>query len=916
MHKWLLSGLFLGLSLTFPGASHAGFPAESGWEPVLLRGDPLADPLGDSNSSRDIVGDASAPAAYVYRDATGLSLRMRLDDSPLAGNGYAPFSWGVALEYDGGAGGYEAIVWLTGISTDTLRVYANSTTGTNGPCDTAEVAVAAAVAAPPGTQARVVNAGSSFGGDPDFFLDLFVPQSWLDSLPGGIPPAGGTQFIFGTSNSAQPSLAADIAGSSTNACDLAAYLEVLSDPPPPDGSSPTPMDTDGDGMPDYWENQWSFDPNDPGDAAQDADGDGISNLDEYLNGTNPRDADSDDDGVDDGADNCPFASNADQADLDEDGVGDVCDTDRDGDGVPDGEETGQYGTDPTLADTDGDGLTDREEIDGGTDPTDPDTDGDGLPDGDEIDHGLDPLNPDTDGDGLPDGEEVEGGFDPLERDTDGDGLEDGSDNCPGVRNADQWDYDGDGTGDACEPADQPSLAGGALGCSSASALAPALLLLPAWLLLRRRRRWAAETAALFFFLILLTPHAAGAVSTERYAITPSPTGWNSVEQFDVVSPWSTSAGFFLDFGKDPVAFRQDGEITRRVVSGRLSGTLVGNLGLIRRFELGVAVPTVLYQTGEGVQPGRTAEPVAFSLGNIRLNPRIALIRAGDLPGDWGLTLVPTVAFPTAKTGAFAGEDGYAVLPKLVAGTRLGVWSLGVNLGAAFRPDETLASASVGDALTYGAAVGWASPSVAGLTWTAELIGETGLAAPFSDLAANPLELDAGFLYEVLPSWTISAVAGPGLSPGIGSPVFRVVAGVRWTPADVAGPFAGGDEAEGARASIRGNRIEITENIVFQSGQSVILASSYEVLDAVAKVLRDNPELRVRIVGHTDDVGTAAFNQALSEERAGSVRAYLAERGVARGRMIAEGRGQSQPIASNRTEEGRALNRRVEFHLIR
>jgi OOP family OmpA-OmpF porin len=81
-------------------------------------------------------------------------------------------------------------------------------------------------------------------------------------------------------------------------------------------------------------------------------------------------------------------------------------------------------------------------------------------------------------------------------------------------------------------------------------------------------------------------------------------------------------------------------------------------------------------------------------------------------------------------------------------------------------------------------------------------------------------------------------------------------------------------------------------------------------DQVVAVLRDNPVVRVRVIGHTDSVGTEAYNQALSERRAQSVANYLFSRGVVRDRLETAGRGESDPVAPNSVDAGRAANRRV------
>lgn len=84
------------------------------------------------------------------------------------------------------------------------------------------------------------------------------------------------------------------------------------------------------------------------------------------------------------------------------------------------------------------------------------------------------------------------------------------------------------------------------------------------------------------------------------------------------------------------------------------------------------------------------------------------------------------------------------------------------------------------------------------------------------------------------------------------------------------------------------------------------------LDEVAHRLRENPELRIRIDGHTDAVGTAEYNLDLSQRRANSVKAYLVSQGIDERRMLATGYGLDRPVASNETPEGRAENRRVEI----
>src|SRR2546428_692014 len=106
---------------------------------------------------------------------------------------------------------------------------------------------------------------------------------------------------------------------------------------------------------------------------------------------------------------------------------------------------------------------------------------------------------------------------------------------------------------------------------------------------------------------------------------------------------------------------------------------------------------------------------------------------------------------------------------------------------------------------------------------------------------------------------------------------------------------------------------ILRGVTFETGRSALKLESHTVLDIVAQSLLDNPDIRIEIAGYTDSTGAPATNLRLSQARAAAVRAYLAGRGVAPGRMVARGDGAAKPIAPNTTLHGRGQNRRVELH---
>jgi OOP family OmpA-OmpF porin len=104
-------------------------------------------------------------------------------------------------------------------------------------------------------------------------------------------------------------------------------------------------------------------------------------------------------------------------------------------------------------------------------------------------------------------------------------------------------------------------------------------------------------------------------------------------------------------------------------------------------------------------------------------------------------------------------------------------------------------------------------------------------------------------------------------------------------------------------------------VTFASGRDALTSSSYAVLDELADQLIAAPGLRLEIAGHTDATGTRTGNLRLSLARAEAVRAYLVLRGVPADRLVARGYGPDEPIANNRTAQGRAMNRRVELRRI-
>jgi outer membrane protein OmpA-like peptidoglycan-associated protein len=178
--------------------------------------------------------------------------------------------------------------------------------------------------------------------------------------------------------------------------------------------------------------------------------------------------------------------------------------------------------------------------------------------------------------------------------------------------------------------------------------------------------------------------------------------------------------------------------------------------------------------------------------------------------------------------------------------------------------------------------------------------------------------------------------GAGAGAGVGAVIGSMTGGKAGTGAVVGGALgavAGNlwskrmeDRRNAMEQATRGTNVEVTRtennelklnipnDISFDTGSAAIKPQLRAVLDPFANSLRDDPSARLMIVGHTDNTGSEAVNNPLSVERAQSVREYLVTRGVAAARVETAGRGEREPVASNATEAGRAKNRRVEIFL--
>jgi outer membrane protein OmpA-like peptidoglycan-associated protein len=121
----------------------------------------------------------------------------------------------------------------------------------------------------------------------------------------------------------------------------------------------------------------------------------------------------------------------------------------------------------------------------------------------------------------------------------------------------------------------------------------------------------------------------------------------------------------------------------------------------------------------------------------------------------------------------------------------------------------------------------------------------------------------------------------------------------------------------ARVVLTASNIAIMDKVQFETGKAELLPVSHALLDEVAKMLKENPQVElISVEGHTDSTGSPDFNRKLSQQRAESVAKYMSSKGIKAARMEPKGFGPDRPVADNETDPGREANRRVEFNILK
>ncbi|MFZ5478284.1 MAG: OmpA family protein [Myxococcota bacterium] len=389
---------------------------------------------------------------------------------------------------------------------------------------------------------------------------------------------------------------------------------------------------------------------------------------------------------------------------------------------------------------------------------------------------------------------------------------------------------------------------------------------------------------------------------------------------------SVRAGTLVMYERQPVVYVADGAYAGDVVRDRLIATTGVTAAVSRR----VAAQLVLPLATQGGGTGDLA-PAGPALGDLEAGVRVLAFRSDTL----AVGPKASLALPLGTADAWMGEP----YPRLTVGglaeVEIGTVSVLVDVAPVLRADlGPVADYTTAATLDLGVAVRYEPPS-SDLAFATALVGRTGLGPTLGGVAETPAEMLATLLAGRDAAISGTVGLGVGLTGGVGAARWRALAGVSWAPPrqperwrvvvpddveeDTCAPaVVVEEEEEGERTwdedeLVRAEREEIVvrDPILFRLGTDEILPESLPTLVAMAKLLREDADIRgVLVEGHASEDGSHAYNFDLSDRRARAIFRALVEGGVQPERLSYRGMGEVAPAGG-----GGSADRRVIFRIV-
>lgn len=457
------------------------------------------------------------------------------------------------------------------------------------------------------------------------------------------------------------------------------------------------------------------------------------------------------------------------------------------------------------------------------------------------------------------------------------------------------------------------------GASSLLTLFAFLFLIP---FLRRHK-------SVFVLAFAFAPSIALANGTDRFDISGSPNAVLITDSAKTVPHLQFGSSSILDFAYQPLVLRNlSGEEVSTVIDYQFKLQNSAVVGFADFVEAGVVLPTY-FLSGPGIDSA--IQTLAVGDPSLLGKVRVVHYEEFDVALAADLTLPLSALNANSEVAKVVGNNFISLRPSLIATYTGDVFTVSGQVGHRFQKAMTVGPSSLGSHFTYsvGAEVEL-MPNLVSLV--GDLYGSVDYAISphyemFSSKNSFPLELASGFKFH-LGDLSFIVGAGTGLIADYGTPEVRLFAGLSWHPLEPECPSCSCtkeicekeeqevkpvvDEDENLTV-VHDDRIEILYPVLFEFDRAVIRKESYPVLNSVARVMQENLHIeKLSIRGHTDSVGSSAYNADLSQRRAQAVKDFLVDLGVDKRRLVAVGYGEERPLVPNDTAENRAINRRVEF----
>jgi outer membrane protein OmpA-like peptidoglycan-associated protein len=413
--------------------------------------------------------------------------------------------------------------------------------------------------------------------------------------------------------------------------------------------------------------------------------------------------------------------------------------------------------------------------------------------------------------------------------------------------------------------------------------------------------------------------------TQNFNTITSGLDFVTVQSSETLKPGIVNFGLFFNYAVNTLPYFEANPQNRSTFNDSLlASDLNMGVGLIKNWDIGISFPAVLSQS---VANTSTAGGQFNSYGNTEVRPNTKVHLIGD--DSKGLALIASVNFNRIQNNPYTGINGGPTYNLEVAGDNtFGPFAVALNLGYRLRnPGQQIQGIPIQpiqNQVIYSAAANYLIQQT-DTKVIFEIFGSQAADTTNTDQTRtqNSLEALLGLKHDFTTQLAFHVGAGSEISHAIASPDWRVYTGLNWT----IGPFWGQkDHLEQSQplpettvsTNIKKQDKFVAHDILFEFNSDVLTGDYDKTLSELVAFLHQPPEFtKVLVEGHTDSVGSEAYNLNLSQRRANAIKRYLITPfQLQEAKVAAQGFGSSRPIADNGNYQGRQLNRRVEFTIDR